>query len=189
MLRTHDLTQKNLPTYIFTHLPTYLATQQTCRLVTIETLITIPTIENLNSWQSLLPDNQKWQWTAFAILAMFFILKSFCIFWISRFLRAIWKSFCMATSHQIHMPQICHLFSPLNFKIFRIFARFWHKMLKCWYWTKFPRTKTAVVWVVHFLDGIFIISDRIFYIYDSAFIINIIKTWNHSRIMESARVA
>ena len=102
---------------------------------------------------------------------------------------SIWKSFCMATSHQIHMPQICHLFSPLNFKIFRIFARFWHKMLKCWYWTKFPRTKTAVVWVVHFLDGIFIISDRIFYIYDSAFIINIIKTWNHSRIMESARVA
>ena len=41
-----------LPTYIFTHLPTYLATQQTCRLVTIETLITILTIENLNSWKS-----------------------------------------------------------------------------------------------------------------------------------------
>ena len=77
--------KKNLPTYIFTHLPTYLATQQTCRLVTIETLITILTIENLNSWQSLLPDNQKWQWTAFAIIAMFFILKSFCIFWIRIF--------------------------------------------------------------------------------------------------------
>ena len=47
-------------------------TRQSCRLVTIETLITILTIENLNSWQSLLPDNQEWQWTAFAILAMFF---------------------------------------------------------------------------------------------------------------------
>ena len=45
--------------------------RQSCRLVTIETLITILTIENLNSWQSLLPDNQEWQWTAFAILAMF----------------------------------------------------------------------------------------------------------------------
>ena len=30
---------------------------QPCRLVTIETLITILTIENLNSWQSLLPEN------------------------------------------------------------------------------------------------------------------------------------
>ena len=74
MLRTHDLTQKNLPTYLHTYSPTYLPcdTRQSCRLVTIETLITILTIENLNSWQSLLPDNQEWQWTAFAILAMFF---------------------------------------------------------------------------------------------------------------------
>ena len=40
-------------------------------MLTIETLITSLTIENLNSWQSLLPDNQEWQWTAFAILAMF----------------------------------------------------------------------------------------------------------------------
>ena len=77
VLRTHDLTQKNLPTYLPTYLhnysPTYLPcdTRQSCRLVTIETLITILTIENLNSWQSLLPDNQEWQWTAFAILAMF----------------------------------------------------------------------------------------------------------------------
>ena len=39
--------------------------------MTIETLITFLTIENLNSWQSLLPDNQDWHWTAFAILAMF----------------------------------------------------------------------------------------------------------------------
>ena len=46
-------------------------TRQSCRLVTIETLNTILTIENLDSWQSLLPDNQEWQWTAFAILAMF----------------------------------------------------------------------------------------------------------------------
>ena len=77
VLRTHDLTQKNLPTYLPTYLhnysPTYLPcdTRQSCRLVTIETLITILTIENLNSWQSLLPDNQEWHWTAFAILAMF----------------------------------------------------------------------------------------------------------------------
>ena len=32
-------------------------TRQSCRLVTFETLIAILTIENLNSWQSLLPDN------------------------------------------------------------------------------------------------------------------------------------
>ena len=37
----------------------------------IETLITILKIENLNSWQSLLPDNYEIHWTAFAILAMF----------------------------------------------------------------------------------------------------------------------
>ena len=36
-----------------------------------ETLITILTIENLNSWQSLLSENWLWHWTAFAILAMF----------------------------------------------------------------------------------------------------------------------
>jgi len=34
-------------------------TRQSCRLVTIETLITILTIENLNSCQSLIPDNQE----------------------------------------------------------------------------------------------------------------------------------
>ena len=58
------------------YLPTYLPcdTRQSCRLVTIETLITILIIENLNSWQSLLPDNQEWHWTAFAILAMFNML-------------------------------------------------------------------------------------------------------------------
>ena len=39
--------------------------------MTIETLITILTIENLNSWKYLLPENQEWQWTAFAILAIF----------------------------------------------------------------------------------------------------------------------
>ena len=39
--------------------------------MTFETLITILTIDNLDSWQSLLPDNQLWHWTAFAILAMF----------------------------------------------------------------------------------------------------------------------
>ena len=67
VLRTHDLTQKNLPTYLPTYLhnysPTYLPcdTRQSSRLVTIETQITILTIENLNSWQSFLPDNQEWQ--------------------------------------------------------------------------------------------------------------------------------
>ena len=49
-------------------------TRQSCRLVTIETLITILTIENLNSWQSLVPDNQLWHWTAFAILAIYIYL-------------------------------------------------------------------------------------------------------------------
>ena len=39
--------------------------------IPFETLITILTIENLNSWQSLLPHNLLWHWTAFAILAMF----------------------------------------------------------------------------------------------------------------------
>ena len=46
--------------------------RQSQKLVTFETLITILTIVNLNSWQSLLPDNWEWHWTAFAILAMFF---------------------------------------------------------------------------------------------------------------------
>ena len=49
-------------------------TRQSCRLVTFEILFAILTIENLNSWQSLLPDN--WQWTAFAILTMFV-----CVCW------------------------------------------------------------------------------------------------------------
>ena len=41
-------------------------------LVVFQTLITIMTIENLNSWQSLLPGNQEWHWwTAFTILVMF----------------------------------------------------------------------------------------------------------------------
>ena len=35
-----------------------------------ETLIQIQTIENQDLWQSLLPDNLLWHWTAFAILAM-----------------------------------------------------------------------------------------------------------------------
>ena len=74
-----------LPTYVLhTYSPTYLPcdTRQSCRLVTIETLITILIIENLNSWQSLLPDNQEWQWTAFAILAMFVLkLLLFVIDW------------------------------------------------------------------------------------------------------------
>ena len=34
-------------------------------------LITILTIENLNSWQFLLPDNQEWQYGLDSILAMF----------------------------------------------------------------------------------------------------------------------
>ena len=80
-----------LPTYLHTYSPTYLHcdTRQSCRLVTIETLITILTIENINSWQFLLPDNQEWQWTAYAILAMFServqyskgIAKSVLIWW------------------------------------------------------------------------------------------------------------
>ena len=85
MLRRHDLTQKTLPTYLHTYSPTYIPTnlptylpcntKQSCRLdytYRLETLITILTIENLNSWQYLLLDNQEWQWTAFAILAMFY---------------------------------------------------------------------------------------------------------------------
>ena len=32
-------------------------------------------IKNQNLWQSLLPDYQEWQWTAFAILAMFVKVK------------------------------------------------------------------------------------------------------------------
>ena len=52
-------------------------------LVTFEILITILTIENLNSWQSLLSDNKLWHWTAFAILAMF--LNCFST-WLSLFL-------------------------------------------------------------------------------------------------------
>ena len=32
-----------------------------------------------SSWQSLLPDNQEWHWTAFAILAMFYWFYTDCI--------------------------------------------------------------------------------------------------------------
>ena len=51
----------------------FLTTLTILWLATFETLITILTIENLNLWQSLLPDNKERHWTAFAILAMFFI--------------------------------------------------------------------------------------------------------------------
>ena len=37
--------------------------RQSWRLVTFEILITVLTIENLNSWQSLIPDNLLWHWT------------------------------------------------------------------------------------------------------------------------------
>ena len=50
--------------------------RQFWRLVTFETLITILTVENLNLWQSLLPDNLEWQWTVFAILAIFWTTVS-----------------------------------------------------------------------------------------------------------------
>ena len=46
----------------------------------IETQITILKIENLNPWRSLLPDNKEWHWTAFAILAMFFLSSSYSEF-------------------------------------------------------------------------------------------------------------
>ena len=49
------------------HLTNLTILKQSYRLVTIETLVTMLTIENLNSWQSLLPDNQEWHWTAFAM--------------------------------------------------------------------------------------------------------------------------
>ena len=58
---------------LLTNLTILTTLKQSCRLLTIETLITILTIENPNSWQSLLPDNQEWHWTAFAILAMFLV--------------------------------------------------------------------------------------------------------------------
>ena len=45
--------------------------------MTFETLVTILTIENLNSWQSLWSDNKEWHWTEFAILAMFRISNWF----------------------------------------------------------------------------------------------------------------
>ena len=76
MTRRHDLTQK---TYLPLHCELCAAmgahncgTRWCWRLVTFDTLITILTIENLNSWQFLLYDHNEWQWTAFAILAMFF---------------------------------------------------------------------------------------------------------------------
>ena len=52
--------------------------RQSWSLVTFETLITILTIENLNSWQFLWPDNYEWPWTAFTILAMFIFLICVC---------------------------------------------------------------------------------------------------------------
>ena len=50
--------------------------KNTCHgLWACEKLLTFQTVENLNSWQSLWPDNKEWHWTAFAILVMFFLLS------------------------------------------------------------------------------------------------------------------
>ena len=57
---------------------------QSLRLVKFDTLITILTIENLNLWQSLLPDNKLWHWTAFAILAMFVTYNLWILILISK---------------------------------------------------------------------------------------------------------
>ena len=46
------------------------------RLATFETLITIPTVENLNLRQSLLPDSDSEHWTVFAILAIFCYMQT-----------------------------------------------------------------------------------------------------------------
>ena len=50
-------------------------------ILTFETLFTIATNENLNSWQSLLSANWLWHWTAFAILAMFQLGKCIVQIW------------------------------------------------------------------------------------------------------------
>ena len=42
-------------------------------------------LRNLNSWQSLLPDNKEWQWTAFAILAMFVTYETFQVYTVRLF--------------------------------------------------------------------------------------------------------
>ena len=124
-MRRHDLIKKYLPTYIPTHLPTYLPMyllkERSYRLVTFETLITILTIENLDSWQSLLSDNQLWHWTAFAILAMF----CFCNCppgkdWIKDLLtQAKWQS------HKIPKPQVRSYF----FRSFYQFYPRWQKII------------------------------------------------------------
>ena len=77
MLRTHDLTQKNLPTYLPTYLLTYLPTLR--QKTILQTCDNWDTDYNSYNWEPkfmtifVIPDNQEWQWTAFAFLAMFFI--------------------------------------------------------------------------------------------------------------------
>ena len=45
--------------------------------VNLHEIFTFQTVETLNSWQSSLwPDNLEWHWTAFAILAMFYLYTS-----------------------------------------------------------------------------------------------------------------
>ena len=75
---------------------------QSWRLVTFETLITILKTENLNSWQSLLPDNYEWHWTAFTILAMFKI-SGLSHFWGNYVFKKSWPigwRFCRVFSNQ-----------------------------------------------------------------------------------------
>ena len=76
--------------------------------MTFETLITILTIENLNSWQSLLPDNWEWHWTAFAILAMFNVVMLGSFIW----------TFWTACTQQSYDP----VFHQLLFKLFSILS-------------------------------------------------------------------
>ena len=105
---------------------------QSCRLVTIETFITIITIENLNSWQSFLPDNQEWQWTAFAILAMF-MERIFCVKknWAQNCAPTRWEkmtNISLAKTHPIHRQKPAQTHRPVN-AWEMVFAPVWY-----YYW-------------------------------------------------------
>ena len=80
--------------------------------MTFETRVTFLTIENLNSWQSLLPDNQEWHGTAFAILAMFILRTPEG--WGSR--PSVLSSICYCYNLEQSIKYICfHLYPPSVF--------------------------------------------------------------------------
>ena len=80
----------------------------------------------------------------------------------------------MATPPKIHMPHICHLFFTIEFRDMKNVQDFDTKRSNVDMEKKhFPEPKQQLLDMFIYSEGIFIILDRIFCIYDSAFMINL----------------